>query len=122
MPHILVVDDEPHICRVLTLVLSERGHSVDAVASGEMALEAAAGKPPDLALIDISLPGMSGLETFTALRARQPGLSAVFITAFGSIRSAIAAIRRRIRLLDQAVRQRRTPAHDRSSHGTAAIE
>jgi len=93
MAHILLVDDEPQICRILALVLSERGFTVDVVASGELALEAAARTPPDLALIDVSLPGMTGLETFTALRARQAGLSVVFITAFGSIRSAIAAMR-----------------------------
>jgi DNA-binding NtrC family response regulator len=92
MARILVIDDEPNITRIVSMLLTDRGHIVDAVNSGEAAVEIASRTPPDLALIDISLPGMNGLETFAALR-RQGPLTAIFMTAFGSIRVAIEAMR-----------------------------
>jgi DNA-binding NtrC family response regulator len=93
MARILVIDDEPQICHILGLLLTERGHVVDVAASGPTALECAERTVPDLAVIDVSLPGMSGLETFVTLRERHPHVVGVFITAFGSIPSAIAAMR-----------------------------
>ena len=92
MARILVIDDEPNITRIVSMLLADRGHIVDAVHSGEAALEVASRTPPDLALIDMSLPGMNGLETFAALR-RAGGPTAIFMTAFGSIRVAIEAMR-----------------------------
>jgi two-component system, OmpR family, KDP operon response regulator KdpE len=65
---ILVVDDEPQIRRVMRSALSGQGYDVIEARSGEQALEAVVGRPPALVLLDVNLPGMSGLETCRMLR------------------------------------------------------
>ena len=93
MPRILVVDDEPNLREAIRYVLLARGYTVDAVGSGEQAVVEHRQEPYDLVILDISLPGISGLETLAQLRAIAPSPSAVFITAFGSIASAVEAMR-----------------------------
>jgi DNA-binding NtrC family response regulator len=93
MSRILVVDDEPNLREAIRYVLLARGYTVDAVGSGEQAVVEHRQQPYDLVILDISLPGISGLTTLAQLRAITPGLMAVFITAFGSIASAVEAIR-----------------------------
>jgi DNA-binding NtrC family response regulator len=94
MARILLVDDEPHLRHILAAVLSERGHHVQSAASGEEALTAIAQPPhPDVAVLDLTLPGATGLETFRALKLQVPALAGIFMTAYGSIRSAVDAIR-----------------------------
>jgi two-component system KDP operon response regulator KdpE len=65
---ILVVDDEPQIRRVLRSTLTFRGYELVEAASGEEALELARKIKPDLILLDVNLPGMSGVETCRELR------------------------------------------------------
>jgi two-component system KDP operon response regulator KdpE len=65
---ILVVDDEPQIRRVLRSALSFRGYTITEAASGEEATEIARKVKPDLILLDVNLPGMSGIETCRELR------------------------------------------------------
>ena len=60
--HILVVDDDAGVRDVLTRFLTRRGYLVGSVASGEEALSAVRDKDPDLMLLDICLPKMSGLD------------------------------------------------------------
>jgi two-component system KDP operon response regulator KdpE len=66
--HILVVDDEPQIGRMLKTQLTARGYEVDHVASGNDALLAVGDEPPDLILLDVGLPDMSGVEVCQRLR------------------------------------------------------
>ncbi len=70
MPHerILVVDDEPQIRRALRAGLTAQGYDVALAATGEEALDAAAAQPPALVVLDLSLPGQSGLEVCRRLR------------------------------------------------------
>lgn len=70
MPRILVVDDDPQFRRMLHLALDSRGYQVDDAATGEEALDAVAASPPDLILLDWRLPGIDGIQTCRALRAR----------------------------------------------------
>jgi two-component system, OmpR family, KDP operon response regulator KdpE len=65
---VLVVDDEPAICRALAVNLKARGYDVDVAADGAQALVAAAARHPDLVLLDLGLPKMSGLEVIAGLR------------------------------------------------------
>jgi two-component system KDP operon response regulator KdpE len=65
---ILVVDDEPQIRRALGLNLSARDHQVLFAATGEVAMQAAASEHPDLVLLDLGLPGVSGIGVIEALR------------------------------------------------------
>jgi two-component system KDP operon response regulator KdpE len=66
---ILVVDDEPQIRRVMLTTLASQGYSVIEVRSGEEALEQVRDTRPDLILLDVNLPGISGLETCREIRA-----------------------------------------------------
>jgi two-component system KDP operon response regulator KdpE len=65
---VLVVDDEPQIRRALAINLRARGYQVDLAATGEEALKVAADQPPDVIVLDLGLPGISGLEVIQGLR------------------------------------------------------
>ncbi len=65
---ILVVDDEHQIGRTLELNLAARGYTVDLASSGELALELARRRHPDLVVLDLGLPGMDGIDVVKALR------------------------------------------------------
>lgn len=93
MTRILVVDDEPHLREAIQMVLTAAGHAVDVAGSGEAAVEAQRRSPYDALVLDIALPGMTGVETLAAIKAFSPQVVAVFITAHGSIASAVEAIR-----------------------------
>ena len=68
---ILIAKDDWAIADVLAEMLTDEGYSVQTVANGCEVLAALQGEPPDLALIDLSLPGMSGWEVLSAMRAHQ---------------------------------------------------
>jgi two-component system KDP operon response regulator KdpE len=65
---VLVVDDEPQILRALGTNLKVRGYEVDLAPTGEVALELAARHPPDAVVLDLGLPGISGLDVIRGLR------------------------------------------------------
>lgn len=68
MIRILVVDDEPHLRRTLGANLRARGYTVDLAESGERALELATTNKPDAVILDLGLPGKSGMEVIRSLR------------------------------------------------------
>ena len=68
-PHILVIDDEPQILRALRTVLSAKRFRVSTASRGEEGLALAAAQPPDLIILDLSLPDMDGIEVCRQLRA-----------------------------------------------------
>ena len=94
MAHVLIVDDERAIRRILSVLLTERRHRVTEAGSGEDALAALPQAKPDLVLLDLKLPGIDGLETLQRLRALDPQLDVVMMTAHGTISSAVEAMRR----------------------------
>lgn len=65
---VLVVDDEPPILRALAANLRARGYEVDLAANGEAALDLAGRHPPDVVILDLGLPGISGLDVIRGLR------------------------------------------------------
>jgi two-component system, OmpR family, KDP operon response regulator KdpE len=67
-PTILVVDDEPQIRRVMRTTLSSNGYQVIEAASGEEALEMMRKERPELVLLDVNMPGLSGLQTCREIR------------------------------------------------------
>jgi two-component system KDP operon response regulator KdpE len=69
MTRILAVDDEPQMRRALVANLTARGYDVVVAADGETAIVLAGERPPDLVILDLGLPGISGLEVIDALRA-----------------------------------------------------
>ena len=68
-PHVLIVEDEAVILRLLEVNFRLAGFEVETAARGEEALAKAAARPPDVAILDIMLPGLSGLEVCERLRA-----------------------------------------------------
>jgi two-component system KDP operon response regulator KdpE len=68
MTRVLVVDDEPQILRALGINLRARGYDVDLAATGEQALQLAAGDHPDVVVLDLGLPGIDGIEVIEGLR------------------------------------------------------
>ncbi|CAA9392186.1 MAG: Serine phosphatase RsbU, regulator of sigma subunit [uncultured Chloroflexia bacterium] len=91
--HVLVVDDDPDINRLLRLRLSSRGYVVAAAASGEEALLHLRGEPVDLLFLDVSMPGISGIDVLEEIRKRELDVAVVMTTAFGSEQVAIEALR-----------------------------
>lgn len=78
---ILVVDDEADVRDLLSETLAEEGFEVHAAPSGEAALEhLSGGKPADLVLMDVVMPGISGVEAAKRIRALRPGLPVVLIS------------------------------------------
>jgi CheY-like chemotaxis protein len=77
---VLLVEDHPLVAATLTVLLRQKGHQVEVAASGEAALEVDPLCPPDVALVDISLPGIDGYEVARRFR-RWAGWSAVVLAA-----------------------------------------
>ncbi len=90
---ILIVDDELIVRESLGGWLERDGHTVDKAASGEEALEKCEKNRYDILLLDIKMEGMSGLEVLKRVRENDPDVSVVMITAYGSIPSAIEAMK-----------------------------
>ncbi len=91
---ILVVDDEKQIRRILSVLLVEHNYEVAEASSGEEALRLQPEFQPALVLLDLSLPGMDGLETLKQLMQAASPPEIIMMTAFGTIRSAVEAMRR----------------------------
>ena len=68
MTRVLVIDDEPQILRALRINLSVRGYEVSTAATGAEALRVAAGHRPDVVILDLGLPDMSGIDVLAGLR------------------------------------------------------
>ena len=90
---ILVVDDEEAARKSLGQILSEDGYEVMLAADGNEALQLAAGESPDVLLTDLKMPGMDGQELLARLRQGYPDVAVVLMTAHGTIRSAVRALR-----------------------------
>src|SRR5580704_2635785 len=90
---ILVVDDESEIREGLELLLNTEGYSTLSAESGEAGLAMIEEAPFDLVLLDVSLPDRNGLDLLREIRRRDPNLSVVLITAYGSIDMARAAFK-----------------------------
>ncbi len=88
-----VIDDEPVIHDVLGQFLTSEGFEVELSSSGEEGLAKAAGKPFDLVLLDLLMPGLKGIEVLQALRRIDPQALVVIITAYASVESAIEAMK-----------------------------
>jgi two-component system response regulator GlrR len=92
--HILVVDDDPDLLRLLSMRLSGAGYRVTATASAEEALVKIAMERPQLVLSDVQLPGKDGLALFDAIRVQHPSLPVILLTAHGTIPDAVEATSR----------------------------
>lgn len=78
---ILVIDDDPSVTSLLKRGLSYEGYRVDAAATGRDGLDVARERPPDLVILDVMMPGIDGLEVCRRLRAADPSLPIIMLTA-----------------------------------------
>lgn len=91
--HILVVEDEVNIRSALMTMLEKLGHTVRGAGNAEDALALLEGFPADLVLTDLRMPGLGGMEFLRRMKERWPETEAIVMTAFGSIETAIEAMR-----------------------------
>ena len=91
MSHVLLVDDDEALRNVLSNILQRAGYSVKSLESGKEAVEASYEEFFNLALIDIHLPDMKGLELLTKLRKTEPEIIKIIITGQASLDTAIEA-------------------------------
>jgi DNA-binding NtrC family response regulator len=93
-PHILVVDDEPNVRRVLGTLLEQAGFAATRAASGEQALDLVRSLDPDLVITDLKMPGMDGFELLRRLQGSFPEIPVVMLTAHGTVANAVEAMKR----------------------------
>ena len=93
MNRIFVIDDEPAMGENIQRLLKLPDTTVIAYADPAKGLAEALASPPDLVLLDMRMPGISGEEVFARLHQAHPGVPVVFLTAFGSVEGAVLAMR-----------------------------
>jgi len=92
MPDILIVDDEVSICTAFSRFLTADSHRPRVASSGEEALRLIAERTPDLVILDIRLPGISGLDVLKQIQRSRPSLPVIIITAHGLMENAVEAM------------------------------
>jgi len=90
---ILVVDDEPMICQSCKEILEFEGYMVETAISGEEGLKKALEQKFDLAILDIKMPDMSGLNLLKRMRAGQSPTPIVMMTAYSTVETAVEAMK-----------------------------
>jgi len=91
---ILVVDDERDICRALEFLLSREGYKVATAYSGQDALKKIEAEEFDLVITDLKMEGLSGMEVLERAVVLRPNLIVVIMTAFGTVESAVEAMKK----------------------------
>lgn len=94
MPVILVVDDDPDIRSLLIETLTLAGYAVRSAANGPQALEIAQSQACDLALLDVKMPGLSGLDLLDQLKELAPALPVILVTCLRDHDTPVQALRR----------------------------
>jgi DNA-binding NtrC family response regulator len=89
---ILIVDDEPNALRVLSAILQAEGYSIRESMDVEQAIGMIAGQHVDAVITDVKMPLRDGFHLFDYIRSHHPGIPVMFLTAFGTVESAVDAI------------------------------
>ena len=90
---ILIVDDDESIRRMLAAVLAREGFQTAMAASGEEGLALFRAQSPDIVLMDIRMPGISGIEAMSAMLELRPGATVILMTAYADLDTAVRAIK-----------------------------
>lgn len=91
--NVLIVDDEEQFLDVLSQRLKTRGVKIDTAASGEEALKRAKSKDFDAIVLDLVMPGLTGLETLKRLRAENPDLQIIILTGHATVEKGVEAVK-----------------------------
>jgi DNA-binding NtrC family response regulator len=89
---ILIVDDDENIRKVLLAILEDKGYTVESVGTAGEAVEKSKRKFYNLALIDIRLPDMEGIELLTKIRDTTPKMRKIIITGYPTLQNAVDAV------------------------------
>ncbi len=89
---ILIVDDDHGICRTLSFILNKKGYETETAKTGREAIETVKKKLFNIALLDIKLPDIKGIDLITQLKELQPEIEVMMITAYGTLETAILAL------------------------------
>ncbi|OPX89170.1 MAG: Sporulation initiation phosphotransferase F [Pelotomaculum sp. PtaB.Bin104] len=89
--YLLIVDDNAGVCRLLHELFSDEGYIVETALNGAEALKIVCAKTPSLILLDVKMPGMSGLETLDKIKEIVPDIPAVMMTAYTELDTVMAA-------------------------------
>ncbi|MEM0057700.1 MAG: response regulator [Candidatus Bathyarchaeia archaeon] len=91
---ILIVDDDENIRKVLTMILEDEGYTVDQAETAKQAIEKTRRNFYNIALIDIRLPDMEGIELLTKMKDTVPRMRKIIITGYPTLQNAIEAVNR----------------------------
>lgn len=91
---LLIVDDEARIIKILSRILLEEGYNIISADTGEAGVEKARKGMPDIILMDLNLPGITGIEAMCQIQAFHPEVLTIILTAYGTISSAVEAMRK----------------------------
>ncbi len=91
---VMIVDDEKPMLEWLSILLEQQGYSVTCFSDGRKAVAEGRKDMPDILVVDVKMPGISGLEVLSRLREKSPELISIVITAFSSVDSAVQAMRK----------------------------
>jgi len=91
---ILIIDDDENIRKVLTTILEDEGYDVESVDTAKKAIERTRRKFYNLALIDIRLPDMEGIELLTKMKNTTPKIRKLIITGYPTLQNAVEAVNR----------------------------
>lgn len=90
---VLMVDDEEQFLDALSQRLEARGLKVDAVTSGEDALNQVEGRNFDAIIVDLAMPGIDGIETLKRIKEKRPDLEIIILTGHATVKSGIEAMK-----------------------------
>jgi DNA-binding NtrC family response regulator len=89
---VLIVDDEEDFVETIVKRLKDRGLEVSGATSGREALELMDGKEFDVAVLDVKMPGMDGIETLREMKKKNPFMEVIMLTGHGSVESGIQGL------------------------------
>ena len=90
---VLLVDDEEEFIDLMSQRLETRGLKVVAVTSGEKAVETVADKNFDVAIVDLSMPGIDGIETLKQIKTKRPDMEVIMLTGQATVKAGIEAMK-----------------------------
>ncbi|MDY0225380.1 MAG: response regulator [Desulfomicrobium apsheronum] len=93
LPKLLLVDDEERFRDTLAKRLKETGYEVSGASSGMEALDKLAAEKFDIVVLDIQMPGLSGIETLSEIRSKHVGIEVIMLTGHGDVSSAVEGMR-----------------------------
>jgi DNA-binding NtrC family response regulator len=93
MSRILIVDDKEMMRDSVATMLSRKGHAVTVASGARAALEKIAERPADVVITDLQMPDMGGLELLAEIRGHDEQLPVIFMTAYGTVETAVAAMK-----------------------------